>query len=77
MAGIDHRHGRMRLQQLVQTAFVLGIEVLDDDQRDPRLWRQRGEELRERAEPPGRGTDPDDRKWIFGRRTHVASLGEL
>ena len=76
IAGIDDGHRRVWLQQIGEMAGVRGIQVLDDDQREPRPGRQRGEELRQRAQPPGRGTDPDDGEWVFGRRSHVASLGE-
>ena len=55
MAGVNHRHLRVRLQQFVQPTLVGRIEVLYDHQREPRPGRQSGDEVREGVEAAGRG----------------------
>ena len=58
----------------VETAFVPGIQVLDDHQRQPGPRRQRGEELRERTEPAGRRADAHDRERVLSSCGHIASI---
>ena len=74
MGGINDGHRGVWLQQFVQAPFVLGIEVLDDHQREPWSRRQSGDEMRKRTEAPGKGADTDDRKWIMGGG--LSHLGE-
>ena len=56
--GIDHRHRRVRLEQLAEPALVVRIQVLDDHQREPGPRRQRGEQMRRGVRPPAEAPTP-------------------
>src|SRR5262249_37019541 len=43
-----------------QRALVLRGQMLDEDDREPRIGRQRLEQVREGVEPSSRGSDADD-----------------
>ena len=51
---------------------MLRIEMLDENERHAGIGRQAGQELRERFEPSGRGSDTDDWK----RRLRAVGRGD-
>jgi hypothetical protein len=65
---LEHAHGRRAAEDLLEHAFALGIEVLDEDVRHARVWRQVLEKLREGLESARGRADADDRKSITTSR---------
>ena len=55
--GLDDRHGRVPGEQLDHQAFVLGVEMGDEDEGDTAVRGHGGEELLEGVEPAGRSAD--------------------
>jgi hypothetical protein len=70
MAGVNHGHGRVWPQEFRQPAFVLGIQMLDDDQRQSWTRWQRRHQMRDRTESAGRCANADDREGILGGLSH-------
>jgi len=55
--GLDHRHLGMIAQELDQQAFVMRVEMLDQDKRHAALRRHVREEALEGIQPAGRGAE--------------------
>jgi len=67
----------MRPQQLGKTAFMPGIEMLNDHQRQAGLWRERVQKVLERSETSGGSADADHKKRVLGRSRHPGSIGRV
>ena len=62
-------------EQCGEPALVLGVEVRDEDQRQPGARRQGGEQLRERLQPARRSTNADDGAALLPARSRLGRRG--
>src|SRR5436189_4627870 len=69
LPNLDDRDRRAYLQYFSEFAFMFRRHVQDHDVRDATVLRHVGEELFERLDTAGRGTEPDNQEVFFFRFT--------